>query len=105
MQTTCQFLGIHTEEIESAAKSCEAAMEKLGFTIDEIDDMNDYAKQELEEIGSWSDITNSIERKVFDCESSDCAYNHGGECRFARVHERRPEITKEDGCWEAVCAE
>ena len=60
MKTTCQFLGIHTDEIESAAKSCEDAMEKLGFTMDEIDDMNDYAKQELEEIGSWSDITNSI---------------------------------------------
>lgn len=45
------------------------------------------------------------ERMIFDCESSDCAYNHGGECRFARVHERRPEITKEYGCWEAVCAD
>lgn len=38
-----------------------------------------------------------------DCESSGCAYNHGGECRFARVHERRPEITMEDGCTEGVC--
>lgn len=43
------------------------------------------------------------ERMIFDCESSDCAYNHGGECRFARVHERRPEITMEDGCTEGVC--
>lgn len=40
------------------------------------------------------------ERMIFDCESSDCAYNHGGECRFARVHERRPEITMENGCAE-----
>lgn len=60
MITTCQFLGIHTGEIESAAKTCEDSMENLGFTMDEIDDMNDYARQELEEIGSWSDITNSI---------------------------------------------
>lgn len=60
MQTTCQFFGIHTDEIESAAKSCEDAMEKLGFTVDEIDDMYDFAKQSFEEIGSLSDITNSI---------------------------------------------
>ena len=40
------------------------------------------------------------ERMIFDCESSDCAYNHGGECRFARVHERRPEVTPEYGCVE-----
>lgn len=45
------------------------------------------------------------ERMIFDCESSDCAYNHGGECRFARVHERRPEITMENGCAEYVCAD
>ena len=45
------------------------------------------------------------ERKVFDCESCDCAYNHGGECRFARVHERSPEISMENGCEEYVCAD
>lgn len=33
-----------------------------------------------------------------DCESSDCAFNSGGVCRFALVHERGPEITEEDGC-------
>lgn len=45
------------------------------------------------------------ERMIFDCESSDCAYNHGGECRFARVHERSPEISMENGCEEYVCAD
>lgn len=45
------------------------------------------------------------EKMIFDCEASDCAYNHGGECRFARVHERRPEITTESGCEEYVCAD
>lgn len=60
MLTTCQWLGIYPDTIESAVKSVEDAMEKLGFSNDEIDDMNDYAKQDLEEIGNWSDITNSI---------------------------------------------
>lgn len=46
------------------------------------------------------------ERMIFDCESSDCAYNHGGECRFARVHERSPEISMENGCEDyAVCGQ
>lgn len=60
MQTACHFFGIHPDEIEGAAKQCESAMEKLGFTVDEIDDMYDFAKQSFEEIGSLSDITNSI---------------------------------------------
>ena len=42
------------------------------------------------------------ERCCFECESEDCAYNHGGECRFARVHEREPIITENDGCVESV---
>lgn len=59
--TTCQFLGIYEEDIERAAQQCEDAMEKLGFSIDEIDDMNDYAKQELdEEWGGFDDITDRI---------------------------------------------
>lgn len=60
MITTCDYLGIHVDEIEKAAKTCEDAMEHLGFSIDEIDDMNEYAKDEFEEVGSLSDITNSI---------------------------------------------
>lgn len=60
-QTTCHFLGIYTDEIERASRMCEDAMERLGFSIDEIDDMNDYAKQELdEEWGGLDDITNRI---------------------------------------------
>lgn len=60
-QTTCHFLGIYTDEIECASKMCEDAMERLGFDVSEIDDMNDYAKQELdEEWGGFDDITNRI---------------------------------------------
>ncbi len=34
----------------------------------------------------------------FECESSTCQFNHGGECRFAMVHERKPRINDVDGC-------
>lgn len=33
-----------------------------------------------------------------ECESTDCTYNHGGECRFALVHECRPDVNEESGC-------
>ena len=42
------------------------------------------------------------ERKCFKCESEDCAYNHGGMCRFARVHEEEPMVVDEIGCQDAV---
>ena len=42
------------------------------------------------------------ERKCFECDSETCAYNHGGVCRFARVHEREPHMTENDGCVEGV---
>ena len=59
--TTCAFLGIYVDSIERAAATCEEAMERLGFDVSEIDDMNDYAKQELdEEWGGLDDITNRI---------------------------------------------
>lgn len=60
-QSTCNFLGIYVDDIERAAEACESAMERLGFSLDEIDDMNDYAKQDLdEEWGGLEDITNRI---------------------------------------------
>ena len=34
----------------------------------------------------------------FECETMDCAYNHEGECRYALVHESKPDITDENGC-------
>ena len=33
-----------------------------------------------------------------ECESASCQFNHGGECRFAMVHERKPRINDYDGC-------
>lgn len=39
---------------------------------------------------------------TFDCESTDCAYNFNNTCRFARVKERAPRITENDGCTDFV---
>ena len=39
-----------------------------------------------------------LKKLCAECESKDCQFNHGGECRFALVHERKPCITDEDGC-------
>jgi len=34
----------------------------------------------------------------FECESQDCVYNKDGECRYAMVNEKAPEISEENGC-------
>lgn len=39
-----------------------------------------------------------LKKLCFECESKDCQFNHGGECRFALVHERKPRINDVDGC-------
>lgn len=39
-----------------------------------------------------------LSKLCFDCESHTCQYNHGGECRFALVHECKPRINEDDGC-------
>lgn len=39
-----------------------------------------------------------LNKLCFECESSSCQFNHGGECRFALVHERKPRINDIDGC-------
>lgn len=39
-----------------------------------------------------------LKQLCFECEGLGCTYNHAGECRFALVHERKPEINDIDGC-------
>ena len=39
-----------------------------------------------------------LKQLCIECESQTCQYNHGGECRFALVHERKARITDDDGC-------
>lgn len=54
--------------------------------------------------GDGNDRTDQIARLVylkqlcFDCESTDCQFNHDGQCRFALVHEAKPSISDERGC-------
>lgn len=43
-----------------------------------------------------------MKQLCFECESKDCTYNHGGECRFYMVNERKPKITEENGCEEGI---
>ena len=54
--------------------------------------------------GDGIDRTDQIAKLVYlkqlciECESRTCQFNHGGECRFAMVHERKPRINDSDGC-------
>lgn len=49
------------------------------------------------------DRTDQIAKMVYlkqlciNCESSTCQFNHGGECRFALVHEQKPRFN-DTGC-------
>lgn len=47
----------------------------------------------------------ALKQLCLECESSSCRFNHGGECRFALVHERKPEINDIDGCIDYDYAE
>lgn len=54
--------------------------------------------------GDGIDRTDQFSKMVFlkqlcpECESASCGFNHGGECRFPLVHERKPRINDVDGC-------
>ena len=43
-----------------------------------------------------------LKKLCYECETRDCAYNHEGECRYALVHESKPDITDENGCTSGV---
>lgn len=60
--------------------------------------------------GDGIDRTDQLAKLIYlkqiciECESQTCQYNHGGECRFTLVHERKPNITNDDGCTDyAYC--
>lgn len=38
----------------------------------------------------------------FECETTDCAYNKDGLCRFSAVFGEKPEITEKDGCLSGI---
>lgn len=60
MITNMQYLCIYEHAIDNAVEICECAMKDCGFSEREISDMHNMAREELTEIGDWSDITNSI---------------------------------------------
>lgn len=60
MITNLQYLRIYPDAIDTAISRVEEAMEGLGFGAREIQDMHDEAFSELEEVGNWENITNSI---------------------------------------------
>lgn len=81
-------VGVHREEIWhwfDARHSKGVAYLLMGAELDQ-----DKLKK-LIKLGDMCD----------ECESTCCAYNHEGVCRFALVHERPPVITEEDGCIES----
>ena len=47
----------------------------------------------------------SLKNMCEKCGDCACAYNHEGECRFAMVHERKPDIDENDGCRDCSCQE
>lgn len=66
MITNLAYLGIYPSAIDSAINSCETAMENMGMSISEIDEMNEMALEEFQECGSLEDITNSVISAYFD---------------------------------------
>lgn len=78
MITNLQFLGIYTDAIDSAIESAENLLRKFGFDDSAIDEMNEWAVQNLEETGSFSDITNSIIYSYFFVRKGVCGERFSG---------------------------
>ena len=78
------------------------------YTIMEIDtSMNNDCVYVLS--GYMSDNTWAADELIpvsddpcFECETTDCVFNHDGICRYALVHEKAPTITENDGCIDGV---
>ena len=65
MISNLAYLGIYEDAINSAIDTCEEALKSLDFSVDDIDNMNEWAVDDLKQIGSWDDITNSIIEAYF----------------------------------------
>lgn len=53
---------------------------------------------EVEDFVAESKQLYRLKKMCGECESNTCQFNHDGECRFALVHERKPDIAPDDGC-------
>lgn len=109
MMTNLAFLKIYPDAIDDAIESCEDAMKELGFTISEIDDMNDYAMEDLKEIGSFADITNSIISAYYHAAASMIEDKYPGisvdyyvNCHDSPFTVDKPEITDPSADWETA---
>ena len=60
MISNLAFLGIYPDAIDNAIEKSEKLMQKLGFSENDIAKMHDEAKENLNGIGNFNDITNSI---------------------------------------------
>lgn len=60
MITNLQYLGIYPYAIYAAIEASEKAVEIAGLGACGTEKLNECARQELEEIGSFEEITNSI---------------------------------------------
>lgn len=60
MITNLQYLGIYVDAIDSAIEASERAVEKAGYDVNVVDDLNQYALEDLEEQCTFKDITNKI---------------------------------------------
>ena len=60
MITNLQYLGIYEDAIDGAIERCEDTMKEYGFTDEEMDDVASMVEEDLNETGTFSDITNSI---------------------------------------------
>lgn len=60
MITNLQYLGIYSGAIDDSIGEVELAMQRLGFSTHEIQEMHEIAYDEMCEVGRMDDITNSI---------------------------------------------
>lgn len=109
MMTNLAFLNIYPDAIDDAIESCEDAMKELGFTISEIDDMNECAMEDLKEIGSFDDITNSIISAYYHAAASMIEDKYPGisvdyyvNCHDSPFTVDKPEITDPSADWETA---
>ena len=109
MMTNLAFLGIYPHAIDSAIENCEEAMKDLGFTVSEIDDMNEAALEDLKEIGTFDDITNSIIAAYYGAAKwtikeryPEIAVDYYVNCDDSPFTVNRPEIENVRENWEAA---
>ena len=95
-------MNLYTERIESPFLEWKAgtAREEIWRWFDQR-----YSKGvaylmygEAEDFVAESKQLYRLKKMCDECESNTCQFNHDGACRFALVHERKPDIVPDDGC-------